>query len=43
MLELEEKWEEELAEEIEGWAVMSEEERRELRRAKRDRALGYDD
>ena len=43
MLELEEKWEEELAEEVEGWTCLGEEERAVLRRAKRDRELGYDD
>lgn len=43
MLDLEEKWEEELAETVEGWSCMSDEERAALRRAKRDRELGYDD
>lgn len=43
MLELEEKWEMELAESVEGWACMASEERAALRRAKRDAELGYDD
>lgn len=43
MLELEEKWEEELAETVDGWSCMTDEERAALRRAKRDAELGYDD
>ena len=43
MLELEEKWEEELAESVEGWACLPDEERAAMRRAKRDMELGYDD
>ncbi|KAH8117870.1 hypothetical protein DFH11DRAFT_1723879 [Phellopilus nigrolimitatus] len=43
MLELEEKWEMELSESVEGWACISDEERAALRRAKRDAMLGYDD
>ncbi|KAL5526459.1 hypothetical protein ACEPAF_8182 [Sanghuangporus sanghuang] len=43
MLELEEKWEMELAESVDGWSCMTDEERAALRRAKRDAELGYDD
>ncbi|KAI5115831.1 hypothetical protein M0805_009641 [Coniferiporia weirii] len=43
MLDLEEKWEMELADNVEGWACMADEERAALRRAKRDVELGYDD
>lgn len=43
MLDLEEKWEEELAESVEGWSCMGDEERAALKRAKRDAELGYDD
>ncbi|KAL5486127.1 hypothetical protein ACEPAI_7171 [Sanghuangporus weigelae] len=43
MLELEEKWEMELAESVDGWSCMTDEERAVLRRAKRDAELGYDD
>ncbi|KAI9000604.1 hypothetical protein BD414DRAFT_472195 [Trametes punicea] len=41
MLELEEKWEMELEESVEGWYAMSEEDRAALRRAKRDAELGF--
>ncbi|KAL5525664.1 hypothetical protein ACEPAG_7000 [Sanghuangporus baumii] len=43
MLDLEEKWEMELAESVDGWSCMTDEERAVLRRAKRDAELGYDD
>ena len=43
MLELEEKWEMELEDEVEGWWALTDEERQGWRRAKRDKALGYDD
>jgi hypothetical protein len=43
MLELEEKWEMELEDEIEGWWALADEERQAWRRAKRDKELGYDD
>ena len=43
MLDLEEKWELELEDEIDGWFCLPEEERVQLRRAKRDHELGYDD
>ena len=43
MLDLEEKWEMDLEDSIEGWYAMPEEERAALRRAKRDRELGFDD
>lgn len=43
MLDLEEKWEEELSESVEGWACFTEEERAALKRAKRDAELGYED
>lgn len=43
MLELEEKWEMELSENVEGWSCMSEQERAALLRAKRDMELGYED
>ncbi|PIL35687.1 hypothetical protein GSI_02417 [Ganoderma sinense ZZ0214-1] len=43
MLELEEKWEMELEDSIDGWYAMSEEERATLRRAKRDHELGFED
>ena len=42
-LELEEKWELELEDSVEGWFCLSEEERAALRRAKRDAAMGFDD
>lgn len=42
-LEREEKWEEELEETIDGWFCLTEEERAALRRAKRDKEMGYDD
>ncbi|KAL7279112.1 hypothetical protein ACG7TL_006950 [Trametes sanguinea] len=41
MLELEEKWEMELQDSVEGWYAMSEEERAALRRAKKDAELGF--
>jgi hypothetical protein len=43
-LELEEKWEEEIVDEIGGiteWLALSESEKKELKRAKRDREMGY--
>jgi hypothetical protein len=42
-LELEEKWEEELSESVEGWACMADEERAAMRRAKRNQEMGYED
>jgi hypothetical protein len=42
-LELEEKWEEELEDTIEGWAALSSQERELLRRQKRDMEMGYED
>lgn len=42
-LELEEKWEMELEESVEGWYCMPEEERATLRRAKRDAEMGFED
>ena len=42
-LELEEKWEEELEETIEGWAALSTQEREILRKQKRDMEMGYED
>jgi len=42
-LELEEKWEEELEETIEGWAALSSQEREVLRKQKRDMEMGYED
>ena len=42
-LELEEKWEMELEDTVEGWYCMPEEERAALRRAKRDAEMGFDD
>ncbi|KAF8843720.1 hypothetical protein BDN67DRAFT_963894 [Paxillus ammoniavirescens] len=39
---MEEKLEEELAETVEGWSCMTDEERRDLRRARIDAALGYE-
>ncbi|KAI0661616.1 hypothetical protein C8Q70DRAFT_965936 [Cubamyces menziesii] len=41
MLELEEKWEMELEDSVEGWYAMPEEERAALRRAKRDAEMGF--
>jgi hypothetical protein len=41
-LEMEERWEEELSESVEGWAAMTDAERAALRRAKRDAELGVD-
>jgi len=43
MIQLEEKWEMELEESVEGWWALGEEERKEWRRAKRDKELGIDD
>ena len=40
-LELEEKWEEELEETIEGWGALSSQEREVLRKQKRDMEMGY--
>ena len=42
-LELEEKWEEELEETIEGWVALSSQEREVLRKQKRDMEMGYED
>lgn len=42
-LELEEKWEMELEDTVDGWYCLSEEERAALRRAKRNAELGFDD
>ncbi|KAH7884408.1 hypothetical protein F5I97DRAFT_1929279 [Phlebopus sp. FC_14] len=41
-IEMEERIEEELAETIEGWSCMTDEERRDLRRARIDAELGYE-
>ena len=43
MLELEEKWEMELEDEVEGWLSLKDAERARLRRAKRDAYYGFDD
>ncbi len=43
MLELEEKWEMELADNVEGWSCLPDEERASMLRAKRDMELGFDD
>jgi hypothetical protein len=43
MLDLEDKWEMELEDEVEGWWALTDEERQGWRRAKRDKELGYDD
>ena len=44
MLEMEEKWEEELSESVDGWACLEESERDSLRRRKKELELGgYDD
>ncbi|KAI0300873.1 hypothetical protein BC826DRAFT_624662 [Russula brevipes] len=45
MLQLEEKWEMEmeLEDEVEGWWALTDEERHDWRRAKRDKELGFDD
>ena len=43
MLALEEKWEMELEDEVEGWWALADGERQAWRRAKRDKELGYDD
>jgi hypothetical protein len=42
-LALEEKWEEELSESVEGWAALSDRERSELRKAKWEMEMGGDD
>ncbi|EIW84240.1 hypothetical protein CONPUDRAFT_163417 [Coniophora puteana RWD-64-598 SS2] len=42
-LQMEERIEEELSETIEGWSCMTDEERRDLRRARIDAELGFDD
>ncbi|KAI6042573.1 hypothetical protein EDC04DRAFT_2658959 [Pisolithus marmoratus] len=42
LVELEERIEEELAETVEGWSCMTEQERKELRRARIDAELGYE-
>ena len=42
-LDLEEKWEEELEETIEGWGALSSQERELLRKQKRDMEMGYED
>ena len=43
MVALEEKWEMELEDEVEGWWALTDEERRDWRKAKRDKELGFDD
>jgi hypothetical protein len=43
MNQLEEKWEMELEDEVEGWWALTDEERQSWRRAKREKELGYDD
>ena len=43
MLDLEEKWEMELEDEVEGWWALTDEERKDWRRAKRDKELGFGD
>jgi hypothetical protein len=43
MLALEEKWEMELEDEVEGWWALTDEERQYWRRSKRDKELGCDD
>ena len=43
MLALEEKWELDLEDEVEGWWALTDEERQDWRRAKRDKELGCDD
>ena len=43
MIQLEEKWEMELEDEVEGWWALTDEERQTWRRAKREKELGYDD
>ena len=42
-LDLEERWEEELEETIEGWGALSSQEREVLRKQKRDMEMGYED
>ena len=42
-LEREERWEEELEDEVEGWYALPDEERARWRKAKRDRELGVED
>jgi hypothetical protein len=41
MLEMEERWEEELSESVEGWACLEEGEREALRRRKREKEMGW--
>ncbi|KAG1797621.1 uncharacterized protein BJ212DRAFT_1280726 [Suillus subaureus] len=41
-IEMEERIEEELSETVEGWSCMTDEERRNLRRARIDAELGYE-
>ncbi|KZP27286.1 hypothetical protein FIBSPDRAFT_731119 [Athelia psychrophila] len=41
MLELEEKWDDELSESVDGWACMEEGEREVLRRRKKDVEMGW--
>ena len=43
MLDLEEKWEMELEDEVEGWCALTDEERQYWRKTKRNKELGYDD
>ena len=43
MIQLEEKWEMQLEDEVEGWWALTDEERQAWRRAKREKELGYDD
>jgi hypothetical protein len=43
MLDLEEKWELQLEDEVEGWWALTDQERQDWRRAKRDKELGYGD
>lgn len=44
MLEMEERWEEELSESVDGWVCLQEAEREALRRRKKELALGgYED
>lgn len=41
MLEMEERWEDELSESVDGWACMEESEREVLRRRKKDVEMGW--
>lgn len=43
MLEMEEKWEDELSETVDGWTCLEEKEREVLRRRKKDMELGICD